>query len=135
MKLSLTSEGSTLSQAALTWSAEPLDHLWLRMQYLDAQGSALLEVVGGHDPFSECHRNLTLFVGNDDRFKTLFWYFSDTWSELTSKLRFHSLSIAAQVWWRFQLFYNMFPWLFVWLIDGKHDPLVVATMFFGMDSC
>ena len=68
-------------------------------------------------------------------FRALFYQFVDSWDELISKLRFHCLGIAAQIWWRFELFFNMFPWLFVRLIDPRHDTAETARIFYATFRC
>ena len=58
----------------LTWAAVPLDHLWMRLQWLDTRGGALLDCTGPRSPFVECRapfRNMMTTPFNEGPMRTL----------------------------------------------------------------
>ena len=56
----VSSERSKMATTLLSWTAEPCDHLWQRLQYLDARSAGLFDLqVESQDPFGQCAMQLS----------------------------------------------------------------------------
>ena len=56
----LTSQRSMQRGAMISWVAEPMDHLWMKLQYLDARTSLMLDLqLPRASPFEDCLRDLS----------------------------------------------------------------------------
>lgn len=62
-KLHLSSQAGKVRGAITSWAAEPIDYLWMRLQYLDGRESSLFDLqVDSANPFEECQRSLSSFL-------------------------------------------------------------------------
>ena len=59
----LGADDTELDSAILTWATTPIDHLWMRLQYTDAAGSSLLDVIAdATSPFLAARQELTNMI-------------------------------------------------------------------------
>lgn len=62
----LTDTVTRMHWAITTWTTEPLEHLLLRVQWLDHRGDALLDVIDPElSPFADCRRQLFSMLNGD----------------------------------------------------------------------
>ena len=123
--------------AVLCWCAEPLDHLWQRIQYVDERQNVLVQCVGYSSPFAECGRSYfkMMFTRvNDGLLAPLFWYWPNSQS-LAKRCRTQAMCMAAQVWWRFAQ-YRHFPIRLAQLVDpATQNKSDIAQEFMDTPSC
>jgi hypothetical protein len=79
MRKVLSDDAMQLKWAVLSWTATPLDHLFMRLQYLDSHGKSLLDCIGKGSPFAECRwafSDLLRRPTSEGYLSPLFWYHS-----------------------------------------------------------
>jgi len=84
--------------AIVSWTAEPLDHLWQRLQFLDVRGNVLVACSGPSSPFKECSRAFMAAVVTPISagiLAALFWHYH-TDQSLARRVRSHLMCMAAQ---------------------------------------
>ena len=123
--------------AIISWTAEPLDHLWQRLQYLDARGNVLVSCTGSSSPFKECSRALLCMVvtpTSTSSLSPLFWQYHRV-ETLSTRVRSRVLCMAAQVWWRF-LEFDHYPLKLARLVDAcNNDKPQSARDFWDTHDC
>ena len=137
MKKILHDDDKVMAWSILSLSAEPLDHLWMRLQYLDARGRILLECSGDGSPFREAMQALSGLLTTpvmDGAMAPVFWFFEGS-QILTARSRKLVLNMAAQTWWRFGVF-EQYPFKLVQMVDPAHpDPAMAAQDFWDCPQC
>lgn len=61
----LESRRSKMHSVLVSWIAEPIDYLWMQLQYLDSRASTLFDLQHAEtSPFAECSRALARMICN-----------------------------------------------------------------------
>ena len=124
----------------LNFTVLPLDHLWIRLQFLDERKRTLTAVAGsGRDsPFAVCRRALCDFLTTpvqDGNLACASWFYEDSHDEMMHLARLQILEMDAQVWWRFYCF-TEFPCKLAKVVDPlTENPLAVLQDLFSTPMC
>ena len=112
----LANKRDKMMATMLSWVTEPCDYLWMRLQYLDARHSTLVDAVDEkQSPFYACLSKLaTMLLSPLDEgpLKTVFlhWGLGDPDGEwLASECQCTVASMYCQVYWRFILMLQSWP--------------------------
>jgi hypothetical protein len=144
-KLTAKDENHKLTKSVSTWVAELVDHLWHRIQHLDAQHRALEEcAVTKTNPFRICQAQLFKMSNSrpgEGPLQALHYHYllSDPGvQKKVSDLSFHvSVSMSAQIGYFFR-FLEEAPFTLLATIDTrytKREKEWVATQFFELPAC
>eukprot|EP00974_Lingulodinium_polyedra_P040267 3865883-Lingulodinium_polyedra.AAC.1 len=141
MRRVLQRPGTDRHWALICWIAAPLDHLWQRLQYLDANGRVLNDCTSNMSPFSECSRAFMEMLETpiaQGPLSPVFWRYGSNGDHvlaMVKQARELILSMASQVWWRFQEFTH-WPIRLVQMVDPRNpDQLATAREFWQTPLC
>ena len=125
----------------LSLSTIPLDHLFTRLEYLDARGGLLYDLSETRSsPLAECSRALFQVVGgNTGAFAEMFDHFDETTDrvpETTTKARVMMLEMAAHLWWR-SWRYSTWPYRLLRAVNPmtQHNSLRVFEQLYDASPC
>ena len=126
----------------VSWEVVPLDHLMMQLQYLDAQGASLMEVIDvRRSPFAEAQNSFVAMLAQAPAvgpLRALFYHFETSeWAavDIIAEVRNDIMSMAAQLWIRFELVFEDYPYLFVRFAHAEFDSLQLADDFFAFAVC
>ena len=112
----LESQRDKMSASVLSWTAEPADHLWMKLQYLDARHSALLDIQDDKlNPFLECQRSVSAALAGplmEGPLQTVFRHWGaegDDGQWLKRKTFNTQINMISQTHWRFILYFKVSP--------------------------
>ena len=112
-------------KVAQSWSMVPCEHFLARIQYMDAQGSALLDInYDASDPMGEMHRSFASMLDSDvsvGPLRAVFFHFEiagiETIHKISDEVRHNIVCVDCQVWfWLGPLKDFPFKWV------GTQDP-------------
>ena len=138
---------STRSVMLLAYLTEHLDWAWQRVEHLDEQGKALLEVVHPQrSPFAVAARRLGRILQDplsETALASVTSHYSHDDTEidvqsLVTDVRTMVLKIVAQLHWRFLWVYQSWPYRLLTLVDmsvGAEERLQLAREFCNANSC
>ena len=94
----LSKEGLTFDVGQIVWTSNPIDHLWMRLQYFDSSGSSLLDVVHpAMSPFGAAQREyagmILMPLGESD-LRSLAFHFASQEDELVTACRRFILDLS-----------------------------------------
>jgi len=134
-KCHLNSSEHRVQFAIISWTSEPVDHLWLKLQHLDMQGALVKDLQHPSlNPFRECELQLAKFVVrpfDQTTLGTLHWRFCRSEQEgiaFSGTVREHVLSMRCQMKWRFDILYGTWPFPLTVTIDERFTDAVKADM-------
>ena len=142
--LSTNTSQKRLDLALLSWISVPLDHLWMKLQYMDFHGSALFDIVFWRtSPFAEAQQSFGVTLATrieEGRLKPLFHQYVSCdvgKDQLTTRIREMTMAMSAQVWWWFELVFSSWPYMLLRMVDQRHlaTPLAVAKEFWDDHFC
>jgi hypothetical protein len=119
----LNEDGLAFDVAQIVWISNPIDHLWMRLQHLDAEGSSLLDTVHpSTSPFSAAQREYADMVQEqfgEGRLAALAYHFPDREDELITACRNLILELSTQLWFWFEVRYGEWPYKLLKLVAGN----------------
>jgi hypothetical protein len=99
--------------AKTTWTSVPIDHLWMRLQYIDEEHGALLDLaLRRTNPFYECldeYTRMLLEPLDEGPLSALGYHFQGDTPKVLTECRTTILNIATQVWYWFILPLDSWP--------------------------
>ena len=132
----------------MSFSLEPVDHLWLRLQHLDENGSALKDIVHGGrlDPLSELHEQFAALILQplaSGKLGCVFHHFKvraeDPTDEMISEARRIIVSVDAQIWWWITVVLQDFPHKWIGVVDPRLSDAqiegIYEVFYTGMGIC
>ena len=125
-KQHLTSQRAMQRGAMISWVAEPVDHLWIKLQYLDARTSLMLDLqLPRADPFQECLRDLSstlLLPISEGPLQHVFFHYAVGDADvrwLIEESQVAALGILCQLHWRFVILFRSWPFPLTQLVDVR----------------
>jgi hypothetical protein len=142
-KCTLNDSSHNIKELSILWAGFPLARMWHRLEFLDQRGAILLDLVRPSlDPFlfaQQCHADMLMKPSSGSELDLLWHQFSRSSEELcAAKTAVCStlVSIACQVWWRFQVVFSDWPFRLVQILYADPDrALQLATEFMEMPEC
>ena len=131
------------------WCSATISHLWQRLQFLDAQGSSLFHASDARfSPFRAAINELAAMVSDpltEGAFALVIRHFELEWAENKDQrgwfirtARLILASQAAQLWWRFVIKYEAYPYKLLWLVHPRYseqERAEVAEQVFRLEPC
>jgi hypothetical protein len=141
----LDSHRDQMISSMLSWAAEPCDYLWMRLQYLDARHSTLVDsVVPARSPFYACMKkmcDMLLLPLNIGPMKVVFdhWGLDNPDGQwLASEFRCTVTSMACQLHWRCMMMLRSWPYLLAKVGEpgiGDDEVLRLFQDLWDADEC
>lgn len=114
-------------RAVMSWATEPIDHLWLHLQWLDVRGSVVLDLQ--HDalnPFSKCLADLSaslLAPLHESPLSVVIDHYDVLGDQRVERLiaEWHRLLVCmiCQLHWRFSIRFRTWPYKLSLLVDAR----------------
>lgn len=119
----LSEDDLAFDVAQVVWISNPIDHLWMRLQHLDSEGSSLLDTARtSTSPFSAAQREYADMVQEqfgEGRLAALAYHFPDREDELITSCRRLILELSTQLWFWFEVPYGEWPYKLLKLVAGS----------------
>eukprot|EP00959_Pyramimonas_sp_CCMP1952_P208892 4369402-Pyramimonas_sp.AAC.2 len=115
-------------RALVSWVAEPIDSLWMRIQKLDEGGAPLYDLQRSCNPFAVCVDELMGYMCEPlplSPLRFLFDHFCgdvDSHAAMMKDAHDTVLCMIAQMHWRFLRLYRAWPYRLVNLVDERVSP-------------
>ena len=132
----LSSKRDRMMATLLSWASEACDYLWMRLQYLDARHSTLVDsVMEKRSPFIACTRQLCqalLSPLDEGPLQTVFlhWGLDDPdgmW--LAGECRCTLISMVCQLHWRFISMFRTWPFKLAQVGEPGVSDTEILTLF------
>ena len=141
-----TTPAERLQSAKLTFITHEMDHLWLKLQHMDANGHSLVDICyPPTNPFLQTQSMIGQTLREPPRtgrLGPLFHQFVDAGDlegelALIGAVRIEMMSMSAQVYHWLESEYQTWPYSLLQMIDPRHgrSRLEVATSFFQEYPC
>ena len=124
--------------AVIAFVSVPIDRLWSRLQWLDQRGKILYDLCDNKGPFADCLKALLENASsNSGWYRALYWRYPDKLTMMLREVRWRTVCIAAQLWWRF-MFLREWPYLWVKFVHPSSTATTrkdVGGSFFARSHC
>ena len=144
-KMHCNSDRAKMLTAVLSWVAEPIDYLWMRLQYLDGRCSSMLDVQSPrHDPFLQCMRSLSQLLlqpVTSGGLRTVYNHYESEAERLWMAQQSQELiaSMVCQIHSRFMLLFKTWPFPLAKIADVRLDSQdrekVIDELWAAHDCC
>ena len=136
----LGADDTELDSAILTWATTPIDHLRMRLQYTDAAGSSLLDVIAdATSPFVAARQELTNMIVRpfaDGPLSALPYHFVNQLDALMNNARTLIVSLAAQIWFWFEVQFAEWPYKLRNIVSpGGDDVEAIGQELYDAHDC
>lgn len=138
-KMFLGSASENIRCAVTTWVSEPADYLWHRLQRLDEEGCALLDVLHpSSSPFVYCLRAIVELLAEPfgaGQLAVIYERYGHE-AQFVKLVRQITMSMAGQLHWRFIFGYQGSQYALARLVDVRYpDVLAEARRFVETPDC
>ena len=143
-KQTMSNHAMQRARAVISWTAEPIDSLWMRIQKLDEGGSPLFDLQRPCSPFAVCAQELMMYMCEPLPLSSLRYMFDHFCGDVESRAAMvkdiHDIVLAllAQLHWRFGRLYGSWPYRLVNLVDervGAEQQAIELERFFDEPRC
>lgn len=127
----LNDDMKMMTYAARSWFAEPIDYLWMRLQWLDGRPSGMMDLQHERlNPFAKCQGDFAEYLltpimsGHMRAVCSHFVSEEEHALAFVSLVRREVLSMVCQIYWRFELVFGGWPYRLTLLADDRHADTV-----------
>lgn len=124
----LNDEAKMLVYAARSWYAEPIDYLWMRLQWLDGRPCGMMDLQHVHlNPFAQCQAKFGAYIFSpimSGHLRTVCAHYIDNEEQalaFVGRVQREVLSMVCQIYWRFELVFSGWPYKLTLLADDRFE--------------